>query len=85
MSIRADIVFVADVVAVNLYERGVCPPFTPSPLQYGYALPSQAISPHHRALKVLSHCRPPIEARFYYAGLPSAPVLVARTGITPWN
>ncbi len=28
---------------------------------------------------------PPSEAKFYYAGLPSAPVLVARTGTTPWE
>jgi len=27
----------------------------------------------------------PLEAKFYYAGLPSAPVLVARTGTTPWE
>ncbi len=26
-----------------------------------------------------------IEAKFYYAGLPSTPVLVARTGTTPWK
>jgi hypothetical protein len=26
-----------------------------------------------------------MEAKFYYAGLPSAPVLVARTGTTPWE
>lgn len=26
-----------------------------------------------------------MEANYYYAGLPSAPVLVARTGITPWE
>lgn len=26
-----------------------------------------------------------MEAKFYYAGLPSSPVLVARTGRTPWK
>ena len=26
-----------------------------------------------------------LEAKFYYAGLHSAPVLVARTGTTPWE
>jgi len=26
-----------------------------------------------------------LEAKFYYAGLPSAPVLVARTSTTPWE
>jgi len=26
-----------------------------------------------------------MEAKFYYSGLPSAPVLVARTGSTPWE
>ncbi len=26
-----------------------------------------------------------MEAKFYYAGLPSAPVLVARTSTTPWE
>jgi hypothetical protein len=26
-----------------------------------------------------------MEAKLYYAGLPSAPVLVARTGTTPWE
>lgn len=26
-----------------------------------------------------------MEAKFYYAGLPSAPILVARTSITPWE
>ncbi len=26
-----------------------------------------------------------MEAKFYYAGLPSAPVLVARTSSTPWK
>ena len=26
-----------------------------------------------------------MEAKFYYAGLPSAPILVARTSTTPWE
>ena len=28
---------------------------------------------------------PPLEAKFYYTGLPSAPILVARTSTTPWE
>lgn len=31
------------------------------------------------------HSVPKMEARFYYAGLPSCPVLVYRTSTTPWK
>ena len=27
----------------------------------------------------------PLEAKFYYTGLPSTPILVARTSTTPWE